>query len=583
MRRPLKPSTQTEIFLMAGAMKFLPRLPGFKSASTPKFPCRFNSQATLGFSPLATTDNEPQYKDVPEYFNFASDVLDKWSQKEKEGKRPSNPALWWVGENGEEVQWNFQQLSSLSRKVANVLSEACNLYKGDRILMILPRVPEWWLISLACIRTGIVFIPATILLTAADILYRLQQSKACCIVANEALAPLVDAVGSECSWLRTRILVSESSKREGWLNFHDLLQAAFDKHQPIQTKSLDPMTIYFTSGTSGYPKMVQHTHGSLGFGLGIAARSWMYLTSSDVVWGLSDPGWIKFAFGGFYCSWTQGSCIFAHSLSQFDPKVVLESFVKYPVTTFCGTPTIFRMLLQHNVSRYKFKSLQTCVSGGEPANLEVLKQWKTETGLDILEGYGQTESSLICSTAKGMKIKPGFIGKPIPGTDIQIIDENGNRLPPGVEGDIAIKIKPQRPVGLFTGYVDDPEKTAATERGDFYITGDRGLMDEDGYLQFIARADDIILSSGYRIGPFEVEHALMKHPAVAEAAVVSSPDPIRGEVVKAFVILTPAYQSHDTEKLILELQGHVKKITAPYKYPRKVSLWPNGRLMSCLA
>ncbi|XP_063170690.1 acyl-coenzyme A synthetase ACSM3, mitochondrial-like [Candoia aspera] len=555
---------------MAGAMKFLPRLPGFRSAGVPKFSCRFNSQTTHAFLSLATTDNEPQYKDVPEYFNFASDVLDKWSQKEKEGKRPSNPALWWVGENGEEVQWDFQQLSYLSRKAANLLSEACDLGKGDRILMILPRVPEWWLISLACIRSGIVFIPATVLLTAPDILYRLQQSKAHGIIANEAIAPLVDAVGSECSWLKTRILVSKSSHREGWLNFHDLLQAAFDKHQPVQTKSLDPMTIYFTSGTTGYPKMVQHSYSSLGFGLSIAARNWMALTSSDVVWGLSDPAWIKFVFGAFYCPWTQGSCIFAHALLQFDPKVVLESLAKYPVTTFCGTPTIFRMLLQHNVSRYKFKSLQTCVCGGEPANLEVLKQWKTETGLDIHEGYGQTETSLICCTSKEMKIKSGFIGKPLPGFDIQIIDENANRLPAGEEGDIAIKIKPQRPLGLFTCYVDDPEKTAATTRGDFYLTGDRGLMDEDEYLQFIARADDIILSSGYRIGPSEVEHALMKHPAVVEAAVVSSPDPIRGEVVKAFIILTPAYQSHDREELSLELQGHVKKITAPYKYPRKI-------------
>ncbi|XP_060548895.1 acyl-coenzyme A synthetase ACSM4, mitochondrial-like isoform X2 [Pantherophis guttatus] len=476
---------------MVGAMKFLSRLPRLQAAGLPTFPCRFNSQTTHAFTSLANLDSEPRDRDLPEYFNFASDVLDKWSQREKEGKRPSNPALWWVTENDEEVKWTFEELSYLSRKTATVLSEACNLRKGDRLLMILPRVPEWWLLSLACIRTGIVFIPATILLTAPDILYRLQQSKVSCIVANEATAPFVDAVGSECSWLKTRILVSKTSKREGWLNFHDLLQAASDRHQPVQTKSLDPMTIYFTSGTMGYPKMVQHSQGSLGFGLATTAR-------------------------------------------------------------------------------YKFKSLQTCLSGGEPSNLEELKVWKEETGLDIHEGYGQTESSILCSTGKGMKIKPGFIGKPLSGVDLQIIDENNNRLPPGEEGDIAVKIKPQKPVGLFSGYVNDPEKTAGTERGDYYITGDRGLMDEDGYVQFTARADDIILSSGYRIGPFEVEHALMKHPAVAEAAVVSSPDPIRGEVVKAFIILTPAYQSQDREKLSVELQGHVKKITAPYKYPRKI-------------
>ncbi|KAG8145611.1 hypothetical protein E2320_012122 [Naja naja] len=435
--------THLDEILPVGAMKFLSRLPRLQSAGVHS--CRFNRQSTHAFTSLANSDSEPQ--DVPEYFNFASDVLDKWSQREKEGKRPPNPAFWWVREKGEEVKWTFEELSYLTRKTANVLSEACNLCKG------------------------IVFIPATILLTAPDILYRLQQSKVTCIVASEATAPLVDAVGSECSWLKTRILVSKSHKREGWQNFHDLLH--------------------------------------------------------------------------------QGSCIFQHGFLQFDPKVVLEHLAKYPVTTFCGTPTIFRMLLQHNASRYKFKSLRTCVGGGEPCSVDLLKEWKAETGFDIGEAYGQTES---------------------------IIDENNNCLPPGEEGDIAVKIKPQRPVGLFTGYVNDPEKTAATERGDYYITGDRGLMDEDGYVQFIARADDIILSSGYRIGPFEVEYALMKHPAVAEAAVVSSPDPIRGEVVKAFIILTPAYQSQDREKLSLELQGHVKKITAPYKYPRK-----NQLLRYCVA
>ncbi|XP_070617284.1 acyl-coenzyme A synthetase ACSM3, mitochondrial-like isoform X2 [Erythrolamprus reginae] len=515
---------------MVGAMMFLSRLPRFQFAGVLTFPCRFNSQTIQGFASLASPDSEPQNRDVPEYFNFVTDVIDKWSQREKEGKRPSNPALWWVTENDEEAKWTFEELSYLSRKTANVLSEACNLCKGDRLLIILPRIPEWWFLSLACIRIGIVFIPATILLTAPDILYRLQQSKVSCIVGNEAVAPLVDAVGSECSWLKTRILVSKTDKREGWLNFHDLLQAASDQYQPVQTKSLDPMTVYFTSGTMGYPKMVQHSHGSLGFGMAITGREWMGLTSSDIVWGLSDPAWIKFAIGSFYSPWSHGSCIFQHSLVQFDPKVVLETLAKYPVTSFCGTPTIFRMLLQHDVSRYRFKSLQACFSGGEPSNLDLLKEWKAESGCDIHEGYGQTEASILCGTGKGTKIKPGFFGKPLSGIDVQIIDENNNRLPPGEEGDIAVKIKPKKPVGLFSGYMDDPEKTSAMERGDYYITGDRGLMDEDGYIQFIARADDIILSSGYRIGPFEVEHALMKHPAVTEAAVVSSPDPIRGEI-----------------------------------------------------
>ncbi|XP_053132732.1 acyl-coenzyme A synthetase ACSM3, mitochondrial-like isoform X2 [Hemicordylus capensis] len=524
-------------------MKLLSKLPRLKSASINyRLPYGIKSQTCSGFPWPGFADSEALFKDVPEHFNFAVDVLDKWSQRDKDGRRPPNPALWWVGDQGDEVRWTFEELGFFSRKAANVLSQACKLSKGDRVLIMLPRVPEWWLITVGCMRAGIVFIPATILLTAKDILYRLQTSKAKCIITNDAMAPLVDSVGSSGPLLKSRMLVSKGS-REGWLDFHNLLKAASDEHQPVKTKSQDPMTIYFTSGTTGNPKMVEHSCSSLGIGLTFGARFWMEINPTDVMWGLSDPGWVKFAFSALYCPWIQGSCIFAHGMLQFDPTAVLKLLAKYPVTTFCGTPTIFRMLLQHNVSRYQFKSLRNCQSGGEPTNLEVLEQWKLQTGLEIHEGYGQTET---------------------------IIDEHCNRLPPGKEGDIAVRIKPTRPLGLFLGYVDDPEKTAATEHGDFYLTGDRGIMDGDGYIRFVGRADDIILSSGYRIGPYEVEHALTEHPAVAESAVVSSPDPIRGEVVKAFIILSHAYQLHDKAKLITELQDHVKKVTAPYKYPRKI-------------
>nr|XP_034987959.1 acyl-coenzyme A synthetase ACSM3, mitochondrial-like [Zootoca vivipara] len=549
-------------------MKHLSRL--LKSLSASKVPYRIKSQPCSGSPDLGFSYYEALYKNVPEHFNFASDVLDKWSQKEKDGKRPSTPALWWVSGKGEEVRWTFEELAFLSKKAANVLSKACNLQKGDRIVIILPRVPEWWLISVGCIRAGVTFIPATTLLTAKDILYRLQKSRAKCIVTNDALAPLIDSLASDCQFLKTRMLVSEGTSREGWLNFHDLLKAAGDDHQPVKTRSEDPAIIYFTSGTTGHPKMVEHSCSSLGIGLASAGRNWMDLKPSDLMWGFSDPGWIKFVFSNLYPIWMIGGCVFQHGMPQFEPATVLNTLSKYPVTIFCGTPTIFRMLLRHDVSRYQFKSLRRCLSGGEPTNLEVIEQWKAHTGIVIREGYGQTETAILCSTPMDMKLKPGFIGPSSHPFDVQVIDEHGNRLPPGAEGDIAVKIKPQRPLGLFSGYLDDPEKTASTERGDFYITGDRGIMDEDGYIQFVARADDVILSAGYRIGPYEVEHALMEHPAVAEAAVVSSPDPVRGEVVKAFIILSPAYESREKDQLICELQDHVKKTTAPYKYPRKI-------------
>ncbi|XP_042293901.1 acyl-coenzyme A synthetase ACSM3, mitochondrial-like [Sceloporus undulatus] len=552
-------------------MKLLSKLPPvLKSASAPKWPYPIKSQASSGLPFIDFSEFEDIYKNVPEHFNFAKDVLDKWSQKEKDGKRPSNPALWWVDETGEEVRWSFEELGFHSRKVANALSEGCNLQKGERLLVILPRIPEWWLVTVGCLRAGIIYIPATIQLTAKDILYRLQVSKAKCIVTNDALAPLVDSVASECSSLKSRVLVSKGKRREGWLNFHDLVEAAHDNHQPVKTKSQDPMSIFFTSGTTGYPKMVQHSCSSLGIGLNFSGRSWMNLNPSSTMWGVSDTGWVKFVFGSLYGTWSQGACVFSHGKMQFDSTVVLNCLSKYPVTTFCGTPTIFRMLLKHDVSRYKFKSLKTCLSGGEPINPEVMGKWKAQTGLEIYEGYGQSETILVCGTTREMEVKPGFMGKPLPPFDVQIIDEHGKHLPPGEEGDIAIRIKPERPLGLFSGYLDDPVKTASTERGDFYITGDRGIMAEDGYIRFIARADDVILSSGYRIGPFEVEYALSEHPAVAETAVISSPDAIRGEVVKALIILTPAYESHDKDKLIRELQEHVKKTTAPYKYPRKI-------------
>ncbi|XP_037767153.1 acyl-coenzyme A synthetase ACSM3, mitochondrial isoform X2 [Chelonia mydas] len=519
-------------------MKFLLKLQIFNSIWTPKSPCRFFSKHCRGFAPQNISGNESPslYKELPEHFNFASDVLDKWSQMEKNGERASSiPALWWVGNQGNEVRWGFEELGFLSRKAANVLSDACGLKKEDRVIVMLPRIPEWWLITVGCMRTGIIYIPATTQLTANDILYRLQASKAKCIITNDILAPAVDSVVSKCQFLKTRLMVSEGS-RDGWLDFKELLKAARGDHDTVKTKSQEAMTIYFTSGTTGYPKMVEHSHSSFGIGMTSTGRLWFDLNPSDILWGLSDPGWVKFAYGSLFSTWIHGACIFTHSMLQFEATTVLNCLSRFPITSFCGTPTAYRMLVQHDLTSYKFKSLKHCLSGGEPLNPEVVERWKSKTGIDICEGYGQTETVLICAVFKGMKIKPGAMGKAAPPYDVQ----------------------------------DDPEKTAASERGDFYITGDRGIVDEDGYFWFVGRADDIILSSGYRIGPFEVENALIEHPAVTEAAVVSSPDPIRGEVVKAFVIPSPDFASHDPEKLTKELQEHVKKVTAPYKYPRKV-------------
>uniref|UniRef100_A0ACB8FKW2 Acyl-coenzyme A synthetase acsm4, mitochondrial n=1 Tax=Sphaerodactylus townsendi TaxID=933632 RepID=A0ACB8FKW2_9SAUR len=488
-------------------------------------------------------------KEVPEYFNFANDVLDKWSQIEKEGNRPPNPALWWINGKGSEVRWSYEELAALSRKAANVLMDPCGLQRGDRVILILPRVPEWWLLNAACIRTGIIFIPGTPLLTAKDILFRLQASKAKGIITNENLAPVVDSVSSSCPFLRTKLLVSEG-KRGGWLNFKELLRAAPSSHDCVKTKSDEPMTIYFTSGTTGSPKMAEHTHSSFGIGCALPARYWLDLKPSDIMWNMSDT-------------------VRSQRDSEYSGQVPRNYHVQCSDRLSDAGPT--------GSYGYRFKSLKHCSTGGESLNPEVLVQWKKQTGLDLYEGYGQTEVGVISLMEKGKEIKPGSMGKPVASYDVQIIDANSANIlasHTGREGEIkAIRIQIQAGpnfITFFTAHVDNPEKTASTFRGNFYLTGDRGWMDEDGYLWFVARADDVIMSSGYRIGPSEVENALIEHPAVVESAVVSSPDAIRGEVVKAYVVLSPSFASHDKEELTLELQDHVKKTTAPYKYPRKV-------------
>ncbi|XP_070617331.1 acyl-coenzyme A synthetase ACSM3, mitochondrial-like isoform X3 [Erythrolamprus reginae] len=450
-----------------------------------------------------------QYKpEVPEYFNFARDVVDSWAQSEKEGRRPSSPALWWVSEQGTQVKWSFAELASESQKAARVLSEQGGLREGDRVVVILPRIPEWWLLNLACIRTGTVIIPGTTQLTAKDFHHRLEASKAKCVITDSSLAPVVDMVAPKCPSLELKFVVSKEP-REGWLSFSNMLERATPGHTCVATKSSDPMAIYFTSGTTGAPKMTEHSHASHGIGLAFNGRYWLDLTPSDLIWNTSDTGWGKSAWSSVFGPWSQGAGVFVHHMPRFDPKLVLEMLSKFPITTFCSAPTVYRMLVQHDLSSYKFQNLKHCVSAGEPINPEVMDQWKTETGLDVYEGYGQTET-------------------------------------------------------------DDQERTASTLRGDFYVTGDRGFQDEDGYIWLVGRSDDVINSAGYRIGPFEVENALIEHDAVVEAAVVSSPDPIRGEVVKAFVVLAPEYTSHDQEALIKELQDYVKTVTAPYKYPRKM-------------
>jgi acetyl-CoA synthetase/medium-chain acyl-CoA synthetase len=327
--------------------------------------------------------------------------------------------------------------------------------------------------------------------------------------------------------------------------------------------------IYFTSGTVGYPKMVLHTHASYPLGHTITGKYWLDLGPDDLHWNVADTGWAKAAWSSLFGPWTMGAAVFAvDARGKFHASETLELLARHPVTTFCAPPTVYRTLVLEDLSAYRFPHLRHATSAGEPLNPEVIETWHAATGLTICDGYGQTETVLLCGNFPWLVVRAGSMGKPSPGFDLAVVDDAGQPLGPGREGDIAVRVSPERPLGLFAEYWNDPEATRACVRGDWYVTGDRGVVDENGYFWFVGRADDVIVSAGYRIGPFEVESALVEHPAVAEAAVVASPDPIRGEIVKAFVVLAPGFEG--SPALAAELQEHVKATTAPYKYPREV-------------
>jgi medium-chain acyl-CoA synthetase len=514
-------------------------------------------------SKLNMTDYDKEYAQfkwqVPEFFNFAGEVVDKWA------KDPNKLAMLWVDDQGTEIRKTFRDISNASKRLANVLA-AQGVKRDDVVILILPRNIEWWETFTACIRMGVLVAPGTTQLTSKDIKYRCNTAKATCIITNGSLAGRFDEVAAECPTVKTKIVITEP--KSGWLFYDEVLAKASDAFETAKTRSQDNCIVYFTSGTTGFPKMALHTHASYPIGHMVTGKYWLDLKPEDLHWNVSDTGWAKAAWSSYFGPWNMGAALFTHHTDRFDPPKTLELLAKYPITTMCGAPTIYRMLVLQDLSKYKFPSLRHCVGAGEPLNPEIIEVWKNATGCTIRDGYGQTETVLLCGSFPCIEPRFGSMGKPTPGFVLKVIDEDGNVLPPNKEGDIAIKVSPERPVGLFKEYWKEPERTESVYRKDWYLTGDRAYVDEDGYFWFVGRADDVILTSGYRIGPFEVESALIEHPSVAESAVVSSPDETRGEIVKAFVILAPGFKPSD--ELAKELQEHVKKVTAPYKYPRKI-------------
>ena len=500
--------------------------------------------------------------DVPEFFNFGLDVVDKWAEDR------TKLALISVDSTGENVQHHsFWDLKILSNKYANALRDR-GVKKGDRVFIMLPRIPEWYVVMLGLIKLGALPMPGTTLLTSKDIEYRINTAEAVMAITDGENADKIDEAAGGCPTLQHLVVVGAGIR--GWVAFEEeRAEASSVLEDPEPTRSDDPLLIYFTSGTVGYPKMVLHTQASYGIGHIISAKYWHDLTATDLMWTLSDTGWAKAAYGKLFGQWTLGAAVMQHDArGRFDAPLTLRLLEKHGVTSFCAPPTAYRMLVLEDLRKYRLDNLRHCTGAGEPLNPEVMKQWQDGTGLVIYDGYGQTETVLMVGNFRCNEVRPGSMGKPAPGFTIRVVDEQGNEMPAGEEGQIAVKVKPERPVGLFKEYWKDAEEMERSFLGDWYLTGDKAYIDEDGYFWFVGRADDVIISAGYRIGPFEVESALIEHPAVAESAVVASPDDVRGEIVKAFVILAPDYVASD--ELMISLQDHVRTTTAPYKYPRAV-------------
>ena len=500
---------------------------------------------------------------VPENFNFAYDVLDVIAEEE-----PDKRALQWAHMDGRERAFTFAEISRLSKQAANLFVRL-GVQKGDKVMLVLRRHYTFWIAIMALCRIGAVAVPATHLLTKKDIVYRANCAGIKMVVtsAEGCFAASCEEAMPECPTVEKLLIVDGA--REGWLDFEALLARESDEFpRPAEPlKHDDIMLLYFTSGTSGMPKMVGH---NFDYPLGHiqTAVFWHQCVDGGLHLTVSETGWMKSVWGKLYGQWLAGSAIMVYDFEKFVPKDMLAVLEKYKVTTFCAPPTIYRFMILEDVSKYDLSSIQHCTTAGEPLNPEVFEKWKELTGHELREIFGQTELCVTVGTFPWMKVCPGSMGKPSPQFDVDIVDEEGKSCPAGQVGEIVVRTQYETPVGMFLGYYRDEEGTKAVWHDGMYHTRDLAWRDEWGYYWYVGRADDVIKSSGYRIGPFEVESALMEHDAVVETAITGVPDPVRGQIVKATIVLKKGYEP--TEELKKELQNHVKKLTAPYKYPRVI-------------
>ena len=503
---------------------------------------------------------------VPEDFNFAYDVVDAYAEQ-----NPEKECLLWTNDRKDVRHVNYGELKRLSDSVASYFL-TLGLERGDCVMLILKRRIEWWITMVALHKIGVVAIPATHLLTDKDIIYRCNQASIKAIVAVGDVLVLRNVIRARayCPTLRHCISIGPKVP-QNWENYwQGAILAPKFKSQKGQNRVTDNFLMYFTSGTSGEPKMVMHDH-SYPLAHVVTARYWHNLHEDSLHLTVADTGWGKAVWGTFYGQMICGAVVFVYDFDgRFRPDRMLRVIERFRITSFCAPPTVYRFMIREDLSKYDLSRLEYCTTAGEALNPNVFLKWKEKTGIMIYESYGQTETTMVLGTYPFVAPKPGSMGKPNPQYDVDILDAEGRPCAVGEQGQLVIRTDRGKPLGLFKEYYSQPGLMQRTLRDGVYYTGDVVYRDEDGYFWFVSRADDVIKSSGYRIGPFEVESALMTHPAVVECAITGVPDEVRGMVVKATVVLAESYAGKADEALVAELQDHVKRETAPYKYPRVI-------------
>ena len=502
---------------------------------------------------------------VPENFNFGYDVVDEWARIQ-----PDKKALCWTNDKGEHIDFTFADIKRESDKTAAYF-KSLGIGHGDMVMLILKRRYEFWFSIIALHKLGAVCIPATHLLTEKDIIYRCNAADIKMIVAvgDKIVTDHINRSIADSPSLQHCVSIGPIVP-EGWKDFHTGIDTAKPFERPnFVNNNNDTSLLYFTSGTTGNPKMVAHDF-TYPLGHIITGSFWHNLHENSLHLTLADTGWGKAVWGKLYGQWIAGANVFVYDFEKFTPADVLVMIEKYNITSFCAPPTVFRFLIREDLSKFNISSLKYCTIAGEALNPKVYEEFFRITGIKLMEGFGQTETTLTIATYPWVKPKPGSMGIRNPQYDIDLLTNDGRWAEDGEQGQIVIRTDKGKPLGLFKEYYRDPEKTQEAYHDNIYYTGDVAWRDEDGYFWFVGRADDVIKSSGYRIGPFEVESALMTHPAVVECAITGVPDEVRGQVVKATIVFAASYKERAGEDLIKELQDHVKHVTAPYKYPRVI-------------